>query len=306
MNPCTFYIVDDERAARNILTEIIEEEDLGKVVGYGKGTAGQELEIIRANPQVVLLDLLMPETDGISLANKLRRMGFKGRIVMISQVEDKEMVARAYKSGVEFYITKPINRIEVLTVLRRLLFIHSVQQSLAQAFQQQQIYSADDDSEGGAQLTPDSLEIFRKNLNHVLYQLGIIGEAGGNDIIQILLYLQFEGPCSGSGPEAVTNLQQLYRDVIRHIKGGVDASEEEVKAMEQRLRRTIKNCFDNIAALGLVDYGDPRFERYAGSLFDFTEIRIRMDELQKDVRISKTRINIRKFIKALQVEVASM
>lgn len=303
MNPCTFYLVDDERAARNILTDIIEEENLGEVIGHSDDGAGQEMAIIQANPQVVLLDLLMPEVDGISLASKLRELGFKGRIVMISQVEDKEMVARAYKCGVEFYITKPINRIEVIAVLRQLLFIHSIQQSLEQALQHQQNFSrAGEEDASGARANRDSLELFRKNLNHALYQLGIIGESGANDIIQIVLYLYMTTNRGTSNIDVSLNLQQLYKEVISHIKEDGEATEEEVKAFEQRLRRTIKNCFDNIAAMGLIDYSDPRFERYAGTLFDYNEIRHRMEELQNDVRISRTRINIRKFLHAILVE----
>lgn len=303
MNLCTFYLVDDERAPRNILTEIIEEENLGEVIGYGEDGAGQELAIMKASPQVVLLDLLMPEVDGISLAAKLRSLGFSGRIVMISQVEDKEMVARAYKSGVEFYITKPINRIEVLAVLRQLLTINSIQQSLEQALHHQQSLSwIESSAEAAAQSNRDSLEAFRSSLNQVLYQLGIIGESGANDIIQVVLYLYLQNNQGLTTLDANLNLQQLYREVISHIKEGGDVKVEEVKAMEQRLRRTIKNCFDNLAAIGLIDYADPRFERYAGNLFDYKEIRQRMDELQNNEEASKARINIKKFIQAILME----
>lgn len=40
---------------------------------------------------------------------------------MVSQVESKELIAEAYSLGVEYYIIKPINRIEVLTVVRKSL-----------------------------------------------------------------------------------------------------------------------------------------------------------------------------------------
>lgn len=40
---------------------------------------------------------------------------------MVSQVESKELIAEAYSLGVEYYIIKPINRIEVLTVVRKVI-----------------------------------------------------------------------------------------------------------------------------------------------------------------------------------------
>ena len=306
MKLCTFYLVDDEPAARNILTDIIEEENLGEVIGCSADGAGQELAIVQANPQVVLLDLLMPGMDGISLANRLRELGFNGRIVMISQVEDKGMVAKAYKSGVEFYITKPINRIEVIAVLRQLLFIHSVQQSLEQALKHQQSFTQGNENNFLGLSPGDQLETFRKNLHYVLYQLGVIGESGTNDIIQVVLYLYLKTGRDITKFDTGFNLQQLYREVISNIKGGEEATDEEMKALEQRLRRTIKNCFDNIAATGLIDYADPRFERYAGTLFDYNEIRNRMEELKNDIQVSKTRINIKKFLQAVLFEVTAM
>lgn len=306
MDHFTFYIVDDERAARNILTDIIEDENLGEVIGSSDDGVGQDAAILHANPQVVLIDLLMPGMDGISLAQKLRHLGFKGRIVMISQVEEKEMVALAYESGVEFYITKPINRIEVMSVLRQLLFIHTVQQSLDQAIQHHQKLACGPENLTSSKPGQNLRDGIRKKVNYILYQLGVIGEAGANDIIQIVLYLCHKTrEETFPGQDNNLNLQQLYREVISHAKEGGEVYEEETRALEQRLRRAIKNCFDNLAAMGLVDYGEPRFERYAGTLFDYNEVRTRMDELQKGLEKSKTRINIKKFIQALLIEVTT-
>lgn len=51
------------------------------------------MAVLQAQPTVVLVDLLMPGTDGITLVQKLRNRGYSGGIVMISQVENKEMAA---------------------------------------------------------------------------------------------------------------------------------------------------------------------------------------------------------------------
>lgn len=40
---------------------------------------------------------------------------------MISQVESKELIGEAYSLGIDYYITKPINRIEILTVIRKVM-----------------------------------------------------------------------------------------------------------------------------------------------------------------------------------------
>ncbi len=305
-NPATFYIVDDDRAARSILSEIIEQENLGEVIGHGTDGCGQDTAILNAQPQVVLIDLLMPKVDGIALTNKLRQQGYKGRIVMISQVESKEMVAKAYETGVEFYITKPINRTEVISVLRQLLIIHAVQSSLEMAQEQIRSYIDSDDKNEAAASSKDSLEELRSKCNQLFYHLGILGNSGANDLAQIIIYLYLKKDANIHIFESSLNLQKLYHEVLLHSKGTGKTTVEEIKAMEQRLRRTIKNCLDNIAAMGLADYYDPRFERYAGTLFDFKEVRVRMEELRKDVQNSKTKIHIKKFIQAIYVEINTM
>ena len=75
--------------------------------------------ILSTHPDVVLIDLLMPELDGIETIEQLKNEGFQGQFIMISQVVNKEMVGEAYEKGVEFFIHKPINRIEVQSILKK-------------------------------------------------------------------------------------------------------------------------------------------------------------------------------------------
>ena len=318
MNKTTFFIVDDDPAARNMLTEIIEEENLGEVVGHGVGGEHQEETILETCPDVTLVDLLMPEIDGISLAENLRLQGYDGALVMVSQVESKDMVARAYQKGVEFYITKPINRVEIISVLQQVIFIHTVQKSLQVAqkrfldipsapyssSREEQGEAAYQNPEGGRFFSEQSYQGTRRKLMNLLLDLGIIGETGSNDILRIIWYLLRNYPEEHNGSKEFSNLQSLYREVLEDIKAGrEEVREEEVKALEQRLRRTIRQGMDTVAAIGLSDFGDPRFEKYAGSLFDFNEVRNRMNELKKGDTATATRINIKKFLKALYFEV---
>ena len=62
----------------------------------------------------------MPELDGIETMEQLRKQGFQGQFIMISQIVNKEMVGEAYEKGVEFFIHKPINRVEVQSILKKM------------------------------------------------------------------------------------------------------------------------------------------------------------------------------------------
>lgn len=72
--------------------------------------------------------------------------------------------------------------------------------------------------------------------------------------------------------------------------------------MEQRIRRIVLQTFTNLASIGLTDYTNPNFEHYAPRLFDFEEIRQRMEELKNGEKTTKCRLSIKKFITALYLE----
>lgn len=115
--PLSFCIVDDDAAARRMLQHIIEDSGLGEVAGTAEcGQDGVRL-ILSECPDIVLMDLLMPDQDGIETIISLQAQGCRSKFVMISQIENSDMVGRAYRSGIEFFIRKPINKIEVEAVL---------------------------------------------------------------------------------------------------------------------------------------------------------------------------------------------
>ena len=71
------------------------------------------------NPDIVIVDLLMPEIDGITFVKRARSYAPDLTFIMLSQVASKDMIADAYSAGIEFYIHKPINSIEVESILRK-------------------------------------------------------------------------------------------------------------------------------------------------------------------------------------------
>lgn len=112
------YIIEDDITVISILEDIVEQNDLGTVCG-DTADAPPDLEgILAADPDLILVDLLMPGKDGIQVVRELKEGGSRAKFIMISQVSAKEMVARAYSAGVDFFIQKPINLIEVRQVIQ--------------------------------------------------------------------------------------------------------------------------------------------------------------------------------------------
>ena len=61
----------------------------------------------------------MPGMDGISLVKEIKSIEPNIQFIMISQVSTSDMISKAYESGIEYYISKPIDVIEVQTVIKK-------------------------------------------------------------------------------------------------------------------------------------------------------------------------------------------
>lgn len=301
----SFFILDDDLACRSILAQIIEDEKLGEVIGELPDGHGNVVgTILYHQPDILLIDLLMPGKDGIEIVEELKSRNFHGKTVMISQVEKKEMVAQAYAAGIEFYINKPINKVEVIAVIRgvqdRLKMERSFQQMRESIATLEQIDSRSNSSESVKRRYQEQGDI-RERTREILFDLGLIGEPGSHDLVQIISFLNTVPDVEKYLGE-FRHLKELYRAVRQKYLNEED-KQTDVRAIEQRVRRAIRHAMEHVAALGLEDYNNPGFEYYGPKFFDFSELRRKMKELEHDHDTpSRTRVNIKQFINALYWE----
>ena len=84
----------------------------------------QALDKIKANkPNLILLDIMMPEMDGIECCRRIKSEdGTRDiKVVMVTTKSEYEKVKEAFAAGCDDYVTKPINRVELLSKLKELL-----------------------------------------------------------------------------------------------------------------------------------------------------------------------------------------
>lgn len=285
-----YFIVDDDPGSRRMLERIIEDNDLGEVTG--SASSGQEAipEILMARPDIVLIDLLMPELDGIETMERLKNQNFTGQFIMISQVVNKEMVGEAYLKGVEFFIHKPINRTEVKSVLQKTAEQARLKQSLLAI--KQSLAGIDQ-----PYIIPKKASN-KETVLSILRDMGIAGEAGCSDIVAMMEYLLD----SHTDKTAFPPLKDLYEAVAHKTKSTECDVKKESRAIEQRVRRTIFAAINNLSSIGSMDYAHPKFEYYAPRFFDFQDIRVRMKELEEEGDSTKVKLNIKKFLMVLYLE----
>jgi len=113
-------VVDDERAVRESLRRALELE------GYEVGLASDGSDALEkldadAQPDAIVLDVLMPGTDGLEVSRTLRRSGSKVPVLMLTaRTEVGDRVA-GLDAGADDYLTKPFALEELLARLRALL-----------------------------------------------------------------------------------------------------------------------------------------------------------------------------------------
>ncbi|WP_338754641.1 response regulator [Bacillus sp. FJAT-52991] len=286
-----YFIVDDDAVSRKMLEKIISEDNLGLVIGEAESGKKSLPLILATRPDFVLIDLLMPELDGIETMEQLRIQGFEGQFIMISQIVNKEMVGEAYEKGVEFFIHKPINRVEVRNILRKTAerfqlkgSLMTIRESLAHI---------------ESTKTPQKQRTVKEIVLFILNDMGIAGESGSKDIVSIMEFLINQN----NPPSLLPPLKELYEVVASMSKSDPASIKKESKSIEQRIRRTITAAFNNLASLGTIDYTNPKFEYYAPHFFEFQEVRLRMKELEMDnYETMKVKINVKKFLQTLYLE----
>src|SRR3954466_6283674 len=118
-DPITIVIADDHRSfgeAMQIALDREQDLDVIQVVGDGDLAVTTTLE---SEPDVVLMDLRMPGTDGLEATRKIRTLGGRSAIVILTGDEDDAILARAIQAGARGMLPKTSAVQDVATAFRR-------------------------------------------------------------------------------------------------------------------------------------------------------------------------------------------
>lgn len=273
------YIVEDDISVISVLEDIIETHGLGEICGDCGGETANISDILRSKPDVVLVDFFMPVMDGVEVVNEIRKLNSNIKFIMISQVSSKELIGKAYSAGINFFIQKPINLIEVKTVLSNLSAQIENERTL------ENIRKMFVTGTPMPQTEPAIEDEYSKKLRMILSHIGMSGEKGCGDIIAICEYLH-----RNRIPVSQISVSQMCEAVSTSPKN-----------MEQRVRRAIAAGMSNIAHMGIEDFMNETFMRYSATLFSFEDVRSEMDHIRGKSQYSG-KISIKKFIDGLMLE----
>lgn len=126
LNTLKVLYIEDDKNTRDALSYYLKKRT-GKLIIAGMGTDALEQYNIH-NPEIIIVDLLLPDMNGLEVIKEIRKRDAISRIIITSSVEDTEVILKTVDMGIDGYIIKPINPVELtekLNASAELYYLHS-------------------------------------------------------------------------------------------------------------------------------------------------------------------------------------
>lgn len=167
MDKIRILISDDNKDFCEILREFIETQDDMEVVGVAHDGIEACSQIIDLKPEIVILDVIMPNLDGIGVLERIgnTEMEEKPLFIMLSAVGHDRVTQRAMELGAEYYIVKPFDMNVLTKRIRQLSGVKEVKtiKNVSPSISKKPIIEINS-------ISPDNLE---GEVTNVIHEVGI-------------------------------------------------------------------------------------------------------------------------------------
>jgi len=126
------FIIDDNEMTRGLLRVIIQ-GDQYDVVGEAASAEAARLRLRSIRADIICLDVVMPDGDGLTLLNWIREKQPKAAVLMVTASTDRSTVEQALRNGAKAYIVKPFNPGTVMDTLNKLAAQIKAQRAVARS-----------------------------------------------------------------------------------------------------------------------------------------------------------------------------
>ena len=100
------FVVDDHKELREEIKKILSRQRDVTILGEASNGLDAVTSISQLNPDVVFLDIKMPDINGIEVTKRLKKNGFGGKVIILTQYEKDEYVRRSVRAGAMGYLLK--------------------------------------------------------------------------------------------------------------------------------------------------------------------------------------------------------
>ena len=123
------YIADDHSILRDGLAAILQTQEDIEIVGDGDNGRQVVKEVVHLQPDLVIMDIAMPNLNGIEASMLLRHSAAETKVIMLSMYGTREHIFRALQAGAKGYLLKSSAGAELLNAVRT---VHAGQRYLSQ------------------------------------------------------------------------------------------------------------------------------------------------------------------------------
>jgi two-component system, NarL family, nitrate/nitrite response regulator NarL len=110
-------LIDDHTLFREGLVGLLSRRHINVLAAVGTGHEGLRLAT-ELNPDVILLDMRMPEMDGMDVLRQLRQRGFTNPVAMLTTSSDERDLVESLRSGAQGYLLKDMEPDQLVVALR--------------------------------------------------------------------------------------------------------------------------------------------------------------------------------------------
>lgn len=111
-------IIDDHEIVRRGIAEIVDRADGLMVVAEAGSVAEAVRRATLVRPEVVLVDLQLPDGTGIDIINRLREQVPEAKCVVLTSFDDDDALAQALHAGAKAYVLKTVRGVEIADVVK--------------------------------------------------------------------------------------------------------------------------------------------------------------------------------------------
>jgi two-component system nitrogen regulation response regulator GlnG len=123
----SLLVVDDDRSIPHFVGALFRNTD---ITVHSAGTAAEALEKIRGErPDVILLDIVLPDGSGLELVSKIREIDERVPVVVITSTAESELAIEAMKVGAYDFLVKPLAAARVKELVAQAMEIRALMQT---------------------------------------------------------------------------------------------------------------------------------------------------------------------------------
>jgi DNA-binding NarL/FixJ family response regulator len=166
MTESRILIADDHAMIRNGVRGLLSADK--ELIVAGEAATGEEAvtQYKTLKPDLLILDISMPDMNGMEVANAILKDDPEARIIILSMYDDEDYISRCVKQGVKGYVVKNESAAELTRAVKTVLkgksyFSHQAQQSVFKKYSDSASEKKGDEREEDLKLTSREMEIVK-------------------------------------------------------------------------------------------------------------------------------------------------